>query len=93
MTVCKGGIDMLDRQPEENSALTSRPQEQGAGNTESCDRGQHAGGQGDRVQQGIRMPKTSAYGLDFARSGCDGGSHLRCATSAAGSAGDHVEGA
>ena len=35
-----------------------------AGDAEACGKGTHAGGQGDRVQQGIRMPKTSAYGLD-----------------------------
>ena len=38
----------------------SRPglRNRAAGDAEACDKGTHAGGQGDRVQHGIRMPKT-----------------------------------
>ena len=63
-----------------------------AGNAEACGQGSPVGGQSDSFQQRIMMPETSAYGLDIAGQGGDGGPHLRCTLGAAGHAGDHVEG-
>ena len=77
MTVCKGGIDMLGSAA--RGELSAHVQASGIGPQamqKRAAKAHNAGGQGDRVSAGkSRMPKTSAYGLDFAGSGCDGGSH------------------
>ena len=71
MTVCTGGTDMLGSVA--RGELCPGLGHWAAGDAEACVQGSHVGGQSDRVQQRIRMPETSTYGLDIAG---DGGPHL-----------------